>query len=292
MTRRIAFALAAMLAIAGCSSPTESRPTVGSAATATKDATTPAGSQAAVPTATSTMTLGNAAPFPAAQWGSPWRAIGVGAKGSGLFTSVDGLMPPPGVYVLEWLMPSSPCGGSLDQGSFGWRWGTFNLGNQPKTGLDLAELSAEFPDEPYSATVEATCAPWGLQFRPVATYFGPNSLQVSRLLVLLDSLGPTWVAVDDETVSPDALELESMVLDAAKRDPNLGAAVQHALALDWYLGNHYILDHPNSAKLRRLAILAEVAQGLLPGSEFDTLYGPIARYVDPLSLGVSLNDQP
>ena len=211
------------------------------------------------------------------------------AKGTDPFTTVEGLMPPAGMYVLEWAMPSSPCDGVLSNDFGMWGWGTFNSANQPNTGLDLAELSEEAP---YRATVLASCAPWALGIRPVATYFGPNSLQVSRLLLLMNGLGTWWLEVDgNETVSPDALVLESKVLDAAKRDPNLSAAVQHALALDWYRGNHYILDHPNAAKLRRLAILAEVAQALLPGSEFDKLYGPIAGYVDPLSLGLPLETQ-
>jgi hypothetical protein len=134
------------------------------------------------------------------------------------------------------------------------------------------------------------------EFRPLATYFGPNSLQVARLLLQLQgelNLETRYLSLDKLKVSAEAAELEVRVMDAAKRDPNLSAAIQRAWSVDWYRNSNrlwaYVQKHPRFAAFRRLAILAEVAQPLLPGSEFDLLYGPMADFIDPLSLGLPVS---
>ena len=93
-------------------------------------------------------------------------------------------------------------------------------------------------------------------------------------------LGSDWEQVAQEEVSPEAVAIEALVLDAGKRDPNLGAALYRARAASWEFGNRYLADNPAAATLRRLAITAEVAQALLPAREFDVLYGPMANYID------------
>ncbi len=128
-----------------------------------------------------------------------------------------------------------------------------------------------------------------MALRPVETYFGPNSVQVARLIIHADSLGPDWERVADEVISPEALAIEALVLDAAKRDPNLGAALHNALASSWEFRNRYLEENPAAATLRRLGITAEVAQPLLAAREFDTLYGPLADYIDPLDLGLPVH---
>jgi hypothetical protein len=227
------------------------------------------------------------ASFPSTQWGPAWRTVVGQAKASDQFATVEGISPPAGVYLLRWSTKETGCKVLLvnDFDTWGWGWAD---PRQPSYGLGLVEITDEAP---YHAFTQAPCAPWSIEFHPVATYFGPNSLQVGRLLLRLDSLASDWLSVNQEQVSPQALELESAVLDAAKRDPNLSPAVEHAIAADWYQGNNYVLNNANAAKLRRLAILAEVAQSILPAREFDALYGPMARYVDPLSLGLPVGSQ-
>ena len=220
-------------------------------------------------------------PYPPAEAAKAWRTI-VPKVGSGDFVSVEGLKPPSGVYLLDWILPERCTGGILTNDSANWGWGYQRAGGS-LGGLDLADLTTDYP---YSAFTIRDCYPWVLSIKPVNTWFGPNSIQVARLLIRLQALSITWSEVNRETVTIESATLETRVLDAAKRDPNLGAAVQHALAVDWYRGNNYVLDQPNAARLRRFAILAEVAQGLLTGAEFDTLYGPMAMYVDPLILGL------
>jgi hypothetical protein len=222
-------------------------------------------------------------PYPPAEAVKAWRTI-VPKVTSGDFVSVEGLKPPSGVYLLDWILPER-CTGILTNDSDNWGWGYHRAGGS-LGGLDLADLTTEYP---YSAFTVHGCDPWVLSIKPVGTWFGPNSVQVARLLIRLQALAITWGEVNQETVSAESATLETRVLDAAKRDPNLGAAVQHALAMDWYRGNNYVLDQPNAARLRRLAILAEVAQGLLTGAEFDTLYGPMAGFIDPLSLGLPMS---
>ncbi len=271
--RALAIALA-VSGVAACSlgqpSPTPSR-----AATIATPTIQPSPTQSPLPPL-------NAVPFAASQWGPAWKTVIGQAKSNDQFATIDGISPPPGVYLLKWSTKLTGCRGVLSNGFDTWGWGQDDP-RLPSYGLDLVEMTDEAP---YSAFAQAPCAPWIVEFRPIATYFGPNSLQVGRLLLRLESLASNWLSLDREGMSPQASELESRVLDAAKRDPNLSAAIEHALAADWYQGNNYVLGNRNAAKLRRLAILAEVAQPLLPGSEFDLLYGPTADYIDPLSLGL------
>lgn len=219
-------------------------------------------------------------PYPPAETGGTWRTI-VPKVTSGDYVSVDGLKPPAGVYILDWLVPTG-CDGFLDNGLDVWGWGDRQLEGS-RVGLTLADLTR---DDPYDAFTRQECSPWVLALKPVGTWFGPNSDQVARLLVRLQTISVNWAELDQRVASQEALALESRALDAAKRDPNLGAAVQHAFATDWFRGNTQVERFPNAAHLSRLAILAEVAQDILTADDFDTLYGPIADYIDSLSLGL------
>jgi hypothetical protein len=247
--------------------------------------TTPTIPLAAQPTVTPTPVAPQAlasVELPAPSWAPSWRTVVGQAARNADWVIVDGLTPPSGVYIIKWTTHVAGCAGTLSNGSDIWGWGTEDP-RLPTTGTALMEISDE---RPYDASSLASCSPWALDFRPVGAYFGPNSTQVGRLLLRLDALASSWTDVGNETVSPDALSIEQAVLGAAKRDPNLSAAIEHAVALDWYRGNNYVLGSRTAEQLRRLAILAEVAQPLLSDKQFDALYGPMASYVDPLTLGL------
>lgn len=274
------------ITVAGCGTPTVS---VAPASVAPRITAAPTVTWLPTPSANSDSTATSfAAPalvsgvrFPPTAWGKPWRILGGKYDPSDPYKAIEGIRPPDGVYVLEWMITGMPCSGLLTNGLDTWSFGPRAL---EQRGLALADL-VDAADNPYQMFAPG-CDGWVVAIRPVKTYFGPNSIQVARLVIRADELGPDWELVAGEEVSAEALAIEALVLDAGKRDPNLGAALHNARAASWEFNNNYLNDHPAAATLRRLAITAEVAQPLLPAREFDILYGPMATYIDPLELGL------
>ncbi len=235
---------------------------------------------AATPLATPALVAG--VPFPPTAWGNPWRTFGAKRDPNDPLKAIEGIRPPDGVYLLDWVITGMPCSGLLTNDLDTWSFDATRTLEQ--RGLALADL-VDAVESPYRMFTSG-CDGWAVAIRPVKTYFGPNSVQVARLLIRADELGPDWELVAEEVVSSEALAIEALVLDAGRRDPNLGAALHNARAASWEFRNRYLDDHPAAATLRRLAITAEVAQTLLPAREFDILYGPMATYIDPLELGL------
>ena len=303
-TRRTALLLIASCCAISCSSSTAAGPSTAVATTAAPSSTPtvpPSATPAPSPTPSPLATL-NVVRFGAADWGPTWKEVSAWNKSREYSTAVGGLNPPKGIYVLNWTEAVS-CKGErgmlYSEGEVGsWHWGATErqpvpgMENLPNSGSDLAEITQNVL--PYRALAPTTCVPWTLEFRPLGTYFGPNSVQVARLLILSQDefagLSTFWQPLDRLEITPEAEGLEASVMHAAERDPNLSAAVQRALSPGWYANSGalsaYAQGHPKFVRFRQLAVLAEVAQSLLSDSQFDLLYGPMADFIGPLSLGL------
>jgi len=261
--------------------PASVAPGITAAPTATQ-LPTPSASSDSTATPLATPALVTGVRFPPTAWDKPWQILGGKRDPNDPLKAIEGIRPPDGVYLLDWVITGMPCSGLLTNDLDSWSFDATRTLEQ--RGLALADL-VDASETPYRMFTSG-CDGWAAAIRPVKTYFGPNSVQVARLLIRADELGPDWELVAEEVVSSEALAIEALVLDAGRRDPNLGAALHNARAASWESRNRYLDDHPAAATLRRLAITAEVAQALLPAREFDILYGPMATYIDPLELGL------
>lgn len=230
--------------------------------------------------------------LPRTEWGPPEstaRQTFTGKKNWVLGTDFQNTNPPDGILLVEWeeTSDSTGCGIWIKYNASGSEGSVTNV--DAVSGRDLLRRPAFTGPvtREWILNVTATC-PWKVSVSGVGTLFGPNTQIVADFMARSSELGPGWETLDTGGDSAITSAARADIRALAAGDANVAAALGNALAPDWYVGNHFIDDHPATRDLRADAISALVLAGVLPRDEELALYAPFGSWIPREVLGTDL----